>query len=127
MHGTTHKRQDVPLLTTRHQLPEGGTANGRDFVPSRKHSQEHFLADSTARKRNAQRYRFQKLHSPFRCCVAVTVAGLCPPDYDLRGGPSGTTEVFKEEMRREVRNAHVVCACERKLGSGTGQGVGSGC
>ena len=31
------------------------TINGRDFVPSRKHSQEHFSTDSTARKRNLSR------------------------------------------------------------------------
>ena len=29
-----------------------GTTTGRDFVPSRKHSQAHFSTDSTARKGN---------------------------------------------------------------------------
>ena len=37
------------------RAPASGTINGRDFVPSRKHSQEHFLADSTARMRNPER------------------------------------------------------------------------
>ena len=32
-----------------------GRINGRDFVPSRKHSREHFSTDSTARKRNGLR------------------------------------------------------------------------
>jgi len=32
-----------------------GTFNGRDFVPSRKHSQEHFSTDSTAPKWKAER------------------------------------------------------------------------
>ena len=35
--------------------PASRTINGRDFVPSRKHSQEHFSTDSTARKTNADR------------------------------------------------------------------------
>jgi hypothetical protein len=29
-----------------------GTTTGHDFMPSRKHSQEHFSTDSTARKPN---------------------------------------------------------------------------
>ena len=33
-----------------------GRINGRDFVPSRKHSREHFSTDSTARKPNRLRY-----------------------------------------------------------------------
>ena len=36
-------------------LCQMGTTNERDFVPSRKHRQEHFSTDSTARKRNRQR------------------------------------------------------------------------
>ena len=33
-------------------LSASRTINGRDFVPSRKHCQEHFSTDSTARKPN---------------------------------------------------------------------------
>ncbi|MBC7760756.1 MAG: hypothetical protein H7201_02955 [Candidatus Saccharibacteria bacterium] len=38
-------------------MPENQTINGRDFVPSRKRSQEHFSTDSTARKPNLQGHR----------------------------------------------------------------------
>ena len=103
------------------------TIVGQHLRTSQEGDGSQISAGTGARKRNAQRYRFQRLHPAYRCCVAVTVAGLCPPDQDLRGGLSGTTEVFKEETQREVRDAHVVCDYEGKLGSGTGQGVGSGC
>ena len=32
-----------------------GTASGHDLVPSRRHSEEHFSTDSTARKRKPER------------------------------------------------------------------------
>ena len=50
-HDTTHKRQDVPLLTTRHQLPEGGTANGTDPGPL------HPTADSAGAVSDGTRLR----------------------------------------------------------------------
>ena len=34
------------------RVPASRTTNGRDFMPSRKHSQEHFSTDSSARKPN---------------------------------------------------------------------------
>ena len=39
-------------------MPARRTINGRDFVPSRKHSQGYFSTDAAARKRNAHRYAY---------------------------------------------------------------------
>ena len=67
-----------------------GTINGRDFVPSRKHPQEHFLADSTARKRNVERdkSRVNQIDiSPLRRSEALVAASyltlnsVCPTGH----------------------------------------------
>ena len=41
--------------------PTGRPLDGRDFVPSRKHSQEDFSTDSIVRKPDDQRTRFHAL------------------------------------------------------------------
>ena len=46
-----------PSVTASKKMPASRTANGLDFVPSRKHSQEHYSTDSTARKPNPLRTR----------------------------------------------------------------------
>ena len=56
-----------------------GTINGRDFVPSRKHSQEHFSTDSTARK--------PKLRGPSR--AVVPESGLGQPSRGCCALPAG--------------------------------------
>ena len=60
----THSRQQAlasaairpPGESARHAVVQGTTTE-RDFIPSRKHSQEHLSTDSTARKRNGDRDR----------------------------------------------------------------------
>ena len=53
--GSTCTDSEVAVQSDWTNPPGSRTINGRDFVPSRKHSQEHFSTDSPARKRNLQR------------------------------------------------------------------------
>ena len=59
---SNNERYRIPTNRSAKSCLASRMINGRDFVPARKRSQEHFSTHSTTRKRNLQRICMEKFH-----------------------------------------------------------------